>query len=115
MPSSRPASATAAAWLPAEQVTTPRARSSGVSSAMRENAPRTLNAPVRWNSSALSQTPSPSDAQLNTGVRRTWPWMTPAARRTSSIVTGSSAMPRARYSRSSERATISFMISFEPA
>ena len=50
-----------------------------------------------------------------TGVRRTWPSMTAAARRTSSIVTGSSLIRRARYSRSSERATISFMISFEPA
>src|SRR3954451_15693880 len=66
----------------------PRARSPGDSSAMRANAPRTLNAPVRWNSSAFSHTPSPSEAQLMTGVRRTCRSMTPAARRTSSIVTG---------------------------
>src|ERR1700710_2795876 len=60
---------------------------------MRENAPRTLNAPVRCNSSAFSHTPSPSEAQLNTGVRRTWPSITPAARCTSSKLIGSSAMP----------------------
>ena len=96
-------------------MTTPRARSSGESSAIRENAPRTLNAPVRWNSSAFSHTPSPSEAQLMTGVRRTWPWM--HGGRVPHVVDrhGESGHRRARYSRSSERATISFMISFEPA
>ncbi len=83
---------------------------------MRENAPRTLNAPVRWSSSAFSQMPSPSDAQLKTGVRRTWPWMTRG--RAPHVVDGHGELGHAaaaRYSRSSERATISFMISFEPA
>ncbi len=59
MPASRAAQATAWPWLPALAATTPAARSSSESSAMRLTAPRILKAPVRWRFSALSSTSRP--------------------------------------------------------
>ena len=53
MPSVAAAHASAWAWLPAETLITPRSRSSGVSDRILLSAPRALNEPVRWNSSAL--------------------------------------------------------------
>ena len=76
-PASRAAHATACAWLPAEIEITPRARSSSVSSAIRFSAPRTLNEPVRWKSSALKCASAPSRsesvAERSSGVRWTRP------------------------------------------
>ena len=59
-PSSRAASATPCAWLPALAATTPRARSSSVSREIRVYAPRILNDPVRWRFSHLSHTGPPT-------------------------------------------------------
>src|SRR5690606_6964102 len=59
IPSSRAASATPCAWLPAEAATTPRARSSGVSLDMRLKAPRILYEPVRCSDSSLRYTGEP--------------------------------------------------------
>ena len=74
-PSSRAASATAWAWFPEEKATTPRERSSGVSSVSRENAPRALKAPTRWKISHLKKTGplrrSSSVREVKTGVRWT--------------------------------------------
>src|SRR5215211_5071853 len=53
------AHATAWAWLPAEIVITPAARSSPVSDASLLSTPRGLNEPVRWNNSALRNTRAP--------------------------------------------------------
>ncbi len=87
-PYSRAASASACAWLPAEIAITPRRRSSSVSAATRLNAPRALNAPTRWNSSAFSQTGAPtiSDSVLDdsTGVSWTSPRTVSRAALTSS-------------------------------
>src|SRR5438270_5473643 len=80
--------ATACAWFPADQVTTPRARSSGVSAAIRLKTPRTLNEPVFWKSSAFRCAPSVSEEKV--GVRWTRPAMVARARSTSSGVTKSS-------------------------
>jgi hypothetical protein len=52
-PATRAAHATAAAWLPAETVTSPRPRSSPESDRTRFNAPRALNDPVFWKLSHL--------------------------------------------------------------
>src|SRR5207244_663087 len=71
--SSAAAHATACAWFPADHVTTPRSRSSGVSAARRLSAPRALNEPVFWNSSALSETPRALEPKV--GVR----WIRPAS------------------------------------
>src|SRR5919106_367341 len=73
-PSSAAASATPCAWFPAEEQTTPRARSSSDSRASLTSGPRSLYEPVRWNSSALSRTSKPvssdSDRDVSSGVRR---------------------------------------------
>ena len=75
------AHATACAWFPADQVTTPRRRSSSVSAATRFSAPRALNEPVFWKSSAFRC--APSAAEENMGVRWIRPARTPRARSTS--------------------------------
>ena len=99
-PSSRAASASAWAWLPAEIVIVPSSRSSGVRARSRLNAPRGLNAPIRWKSSALSQTGAPqraaSVADVSTGVRCTRPAIASAAAWTSASV-GDSAMPQCSH------------------
>src|ERR671911_27126 len=74
MPSSAAASATPCAWFPAEEQTTPRARSSSDNRAIFTSGPRSLYEPVRWNSSALSRTSKPvsseSSREVRSGVRR---------------------------------------------
>src|SRR5216683_3086439 len=62
-PASRAAHATACAWLPAEIEITPARFSSPVSCESLFSAPRTLNEPVRWKSSALKRTSPPSCAE----------------------------------------------------
>jgi hypothetical protein len=62
IPSSRAASATPCAWLPAEAATTPWARSSSVSESSFVYAPRTLYAPVRCRFSHLRNTSWPSSS-----------------------------------------------------
>src|SRR5690606_16601822 len=58
---SRPAPyARACAWLPAEMVMRPRARSSAVRRRNRLKTPRTLNEPVLWRHSALRDTRTPA-------------------------------------------------------
>jgi hypothetical protein len=79
--------ASACAWFPAEIPITPRARSSGVSDESLLRTPRTLNDPVRWKSSAFSQTRSPSVREPKVGVRCTRPRIRSAAASTSSRVT----------------------------
>ncbi|CAM5733841.1 hypothetical protein STENM223S_02950 [Streptomyces tendae] len=61
-PSSDDASATPCAWLPALAATTPAARSSGSSPAIRTYAPRSLKEPVRWRFSHFSSTGAPTRA-----------------------------------------------------
>jgi hypothetical protein len=56
--------ARAAAWLPADIVTTPLASSSGDSKSSVLRTPRILKDPVRWNSSALSHISRPSSAPM---------------------------------------------------
>src|SRR3954471_24409481 len=72
-PSTRVPQASACAWFPAEMPITPRSRSCGVSAARLVSTPRGLNEPVRWNSSAFSETRAPvsslSVAEENVGVR----------------------------------------------
>src|SRR5215204_2443828 len=63
MPCCCAASATPCAWLPAEAATTPRARSSSESRAIRTAEPRTLNEPVRWRFSHLRCTGTPASAE----------------------------------------------------
>ena len=86
-PSARHTSATAIAWLPAEIVVTPRARSSAVMASTRFVAPRSLNEPPRWNSSALISTSCPARADRagdgSSGVRTTRPASVRAAASTS--------------------------------
>ena len=53
MPAAAAAYATAPAWLPADIVTMPRARSSAVIVSTRLTAPRDLNEPVTWRCSAF--------------------------------------------------------------
>src|SRR5215210_7079474 len=76
MPRSAAASATPCAWFPAEEQTTPRARSSRDNRASFTSGPRSLYDPVRWNSSALSRTSKPvcsdSSREVRSGVRRAW-------------------------------------------
>src|SRR5215210_339893 len=92
-PSSRAASAIAWPWLPDENATTPRDRSSGVSWVSRENAPRALKAPVRWNISHLKKTRQASRSsmawEVRTGVRRTQGAIRSRAAMTSSKLTES--------------------------
>src|SRR5204862_4970140 len=83
-PSSAAAHATACAWLPAEMVITPRSRSSDVSALILLSAPRSLNEPVRWNSSHLRC--APRSGEYRVGVWTTAPPIASRARRTSSRV-----------------------------
>ena len=53
MPSVAAAHASACAWFPAETLITPASRSAGESARTLFSAPRALNEPVRWKSSAL--------------------------------------------------------------
>src|SRR6267378_3722466 len=66
--------ATACAWLPEENATTPRARSSSGMDRIRLLAPRILNAPPRWRFSHLKWTSTPAARLIlvdeNTGKRR---------------------------------------------
>src|SRR5215203_1649916 len=77
IPACLAAQATAWPWLPALAATTPGARSSSESVAIRLVAPRTLNAPVRWRFSALSKTARPARrenvSEGYTGVSRAMP------------------------------------------
>ena len=54
--------ASACPWFPADSVMTPRRRCSASSCRTALMAPRTLNDPVRWRFSALSQAPGPATA-----------------------------------------------------
>src|SRR3954466_1129104 len=75
IPSIRAARATPCAWLPADEQTTPRSRSSSVSSDSLFSGPRILYEPVRWSISAFSRTSRPvssdSVCEARSGVR----WM----------------------------------------
>ena len=90
IPSLADAQATACAWFPADQVTTPRAFSSALSDASLFSTPRGLNEPVFWNSSAFrnARAPmrSPSVADVKTGVRCRRPAIVSRAASTSSRV-----------------------------
>src|SRR5690554_590208 len=103
VPACRAAQASAAAALPADTVTTPRARCCGVRRSSLCSMPRTLKLPVCWNISALNSSRSPtiadSDADATTGVTLTLPRMRCAACRTASMVTRS---PTASPAMSSE-------------
>lgn len=61
-PSSAEASATPCAWFPALAATTPAARSTGDSPAIRTYAPRSLNEPVRCRFSHLKWTGAPTSS-----------------------------------------------------
>src|SRR5438067_1456415 len=77
IPASRAAQATAWPWFPALAATTPAARSASESVFILLTAPRTLNAPVRWRFSALSQISRPARrenvSEPYTGVTRAIP------------------------------------------
>jgi hypothetical protein len=79
--------ATAWAWLPEEKATTPARRWSGSNRESALNAPRNLNAPIRWRFSHLKNTEAPTSAstrrEVSTGVRCAWPRIRSAARSTS--------------------------------
>src|SRR2546425_7615371 len=79
--------ATAWAWLPALAATTPRFRSSGVSSANLLAAPRSLNDPVRCRFSSLKWIRAPQSSlngsESGHGVTPTMPRMRSRAARTS--------------------------------
>src|SRR5262249_27883325 len=107
-PSSRETKATALPWLPAEQVTTPRRLSSGVSARSRKNAPRILKEPVSCCDSSLSDTGTPAASESgrdsSMGVRRTRP---SSARRASRIIAMSSGgMRPLLYFRISDRGSL---------
>ena len=91
-PSSEEASATPCAWLPALAATTPAARSSGSSPAIRTYAPRSLKEPVRWRFSHLKWTGAPTSRDRyrlpSIAVTRDTPESIFCAPRTSSSVTG---------------------------
>src|SRR5688572_7308909 len=91
-PALRAAQATAWPWLPALAATTPRPRSSSVSTATRLTAPRTLNDPVRCRFSAFSHTSRPAScesvAERTMGVSRAIPSSRARARSTSAAVGG---------------------------
>src|SRR4051794_21105829 len=97
MPSNVAASEIACAWLPDENATTParRCRSSNRESAL--NAPRNLNAPMRWKFSHLKKSVAPVSASavrdVRTGVRCACPAMRAAAAATSPYSGNFSAMP----------------------
>ena len=59
-PSAAAPQASAIAWFPADAPATPRSRSEWSSAASRFTTPRTLNEPVCWRSSALSDSPGAS-------------------------------------------------------
>jgi len=90
-PSAAAARATPWAWLPAEAATTPRARSSSDSLAIRVYAPRTLNEPARWRFSHFRYAGPPtlldSSNDRSSGVTRTMSSSVRAAARMSSSVT----------------------------
>src|SRR5262245_52138961 len=90
MSSSCPASAIACAWLPDENVTTPRRASSGVSRESALNAPRNLKAPARCRFSHLKKTCAPARSSTRrdvaTGVRWATPALCSAALSTSALV-----------------------------
>ena len=56
----RAAQATAAAWFPADTVTSPRPRSSALSDKILFNAPRALNEPVFWKLSHFKWSRTPA-------------------------------------------------------
>src|SRR5207249_9446235 len=98
-PSSAEAYATACAWFPADQVITPRDRSSGASHDSLLSTPRALNEPVRWKSSAFKYARSTPTvrarvAEEKVGVRWTRSPIVSRAASTSSRVTGGSATRR---------------------
>ena len=84
MPSSRAATATPWAWLPALAATTPRLRSASSSDESRVKAPRSLNEPARCRFSHLSNTVTPatalSEALVSIGVRDVTPMSSSRAR-----------------------------------
>jgi len=86
--SRRADSAMACAWLPDENAITPplRCAASNFDSAL--NAPRNLNAPMRWKFSHLKKNSAPQRslavAERSTGVRWAWPSSRAAAAMTSS-------------------------------
>jgi hypothetical protein len=84
------AMATACAWLPEENATTPRARSASEIEKMKFAAPRILNAPPRCKFSHLKNASTPASAsnvrEVMTGVRCAIGRMRSAARRISSRV-----------------------------
>jgi hypothetical protein len=62
MPRVRAASDSAAAWLPEELVTTPRAASGSLRENTALKAPRALKTPARWKFSHLRKTRTPHSA-----------------------------------------------------
>src|SRR5919106_3217756 len=94
-PSRAAASATPCAWFPAEEQTTPRARSSSDNRSSFTSGPRSLYEPVLWKSSALRRTSKPvssdSSREVRSGVRR-------ACRATSSCTARESGRAETRTS-----------------
>ena len=82
--SSAAANAAPCAWLPADQITIPRAFSSSESDASFFSTPRGLNEPVFWKSSALRNTFGPSVLEESIGVRWRRPRISSRARSMSS-------------------------------
>ena len=99
--------ATPCAWLPALAATTPRLRSSGVSSANLFAAPRSLNEPVRCRFSSLKCTRAPqislNGSESGHGVTATMPRMRSRAARTSCRVT----IGRAGWTPAASRSSLS--------
>src|SRR5690242_15700610 len=93
---SRATSATAWAWLPDENATTPRARTLGSRRDRWWYAPRNLKAPMRWRFSHLSATWAPARSssvrERTTGVRCA---TEPSARRASDSRWASASCPGA--------------------
>ena len=96
-PSSCEASATACAWLPEENATTPAARCAASRVEISEYAPRNLKAPPRWKHSALRCTSAPTSPsrvrERSTGVRCATPSSRAAASRTSSRLSIAGMLP----------------------
>src|SRR4051812_38081699 len=88
------ASASACAWLPDDDATTPASSSLGDSWATVLYAPRNLNAPTRWKPSALRCISAPTRSsivrEVSTGVRCATPFRRAAARSTSARAMGRS-------------------------
>src|ERR1700692_119928 len=95
----RAANATAWAWFPDENATTPRFRAEASSLANALNAPRNLKAPMRWKFSHLKNTFAPVASstvrEVKTGVIWATPRSLPAAASTSAYV-GKSGPPARR-------------------